>query len=91
MELQVQAQDRCAAAAIVAGTIRLLLNLSGVTGIDDFGSSELFSAFTTTINRGAKMKLENLPTAIDNILHIAQLIAVFDVFDNEDEAVESFA
>jgi anti-sigma B factor antagonist len=49
------------------------------------------SAFTTSANRGSKLKLANLPSKVQDILVITQLITVFDVFDSEDEAVASFA
>ena len=54
------------------------------------GVGELVSAFTTVTNRGGKLKLLNLPPKVNDILQITQLITVFEVYDNEDEAVASF-
>jgi anti-sigma B factor antagonist len=59
--------------------------------IDSSGIGELVSAYTTATNRGAKLKLANLPAKVSDILTITQLITVFDVFDSEAEAVQSFA
>lgn len=73
------------------GTQKLLLNLQGVTTIDSSGVGELVSSYTSATNRGAKIKLANLPPKINDILTITQLITVFDVYDSEDEAVASFA
>ena len=55
--------------------------------IDSSGVGELVSAYTTTMNRGAKLKLACLPNKVQDILVITQLITVFDVYDTEDEAV----
>ena len=40
--------------------------------------------------RGGKMKLLNLTQKITDILHVTQLITVFDVYDNEADALASF-
>jgi anti-sigma B factor antagonist len=66
-------------------------NLRDVTTIDSSGVGELVSAYTSATNRGAKIKLTNLPPKINDILTITQLITVFDVYDSEDEAVASFS
>ena len=74
-----------------AGAQKVLLNLQGVTTIDSSGVGELVSSYTSATNRGAKIKLTNLPAKINDILTITQLITVFDVYDTEDEAVASFS
>ena len=48
------------------------------------------STYTTVTNRGGKLKLLNLPAKVADILQITQLITVFEVFDDEQEAVASF-
>ena len=73
------------------GTKKILINMSGVTMIDSSGIGELVSAYTTATNRGTKLKLANLPSKVSDILTITQLITVFDVYDNEADAVNSFA
>ena len=77
--------------ALDAGARNILINLSAVTTIDSSGIGELVSAFTTVTNRGGKLKLSNLPAKVSDILQITQLITVFEVYDNEAEALESFA
>jgi anti-sigma B factor antagonist len=77
--------------AINSGAKNIIINMSGVTTIDSSGVGELVSAYTTTMNRGAKLKLACLPNKVQDILVITQLITVFDVFDTEDEAVASFS
>lgn len=72
------------------GSTNVLLNMAGVTTIDSSGIGELISSYTTATNRGAKVKLLNLPAKVHDILMITQLITVFETYDNEQEAVDSF-
>lgn len=76
--------------ALRTGARNLLINLAGVTTIDSSGVGELVSAYTTVTNRGGKLKLENLPSKVSDILQITQLITVFEVFDDEVDAIQSF-
>jgi anti-sigma B factor antagonist len=76
--------------AINSGATKVVINLKDVTTIDSSGVGELVSAFTTATNRGVKLSLANLPSKVQDILQITQLITVFDVFDSEDEAIRSF-
>lgn len=77
-------------AQVDGGAEKLLLDLSGVTTMDSSGIGELVSAYTSVNNRGGKLKLLRLPPKINDILQITQLITVFEVYDDEDEAVESY-
>ena len=77
--------------ALNSGTTKLLVNMGDVTTIDSSGVGELVSAYTTVTNRGGKLKLANIPDKVSDILTITQLITVFDVYENEDEAIRSFA
>jgi anti-sigma B factor antagonist len=74
-----------------SGATKVLINMNDVSTIDSSGIGELVSAYTTATNRGAKLKLFNLPAKVSDILTITQLITVFDVFDNEGDAVRSFS
>lgn len=72
------------------GADKILIHLEKVSTIDSSGVGELVSAFTTVTNRGGKLKLVNLPPKVNDILQITQLITVFEVYDNEAEALASF-
>jgi anti-anti-sigma factor len=76
--------------ALGEGARKIVMNLGSVSTVDSSGVGELVSAFTTVTNRGGRLKLLNLPPKVNDILQITQLITVFEVFDNEDEAVGSF-
>ena len=76
--------------AVANGKNKILLDLSGVTTIDSSGIGELVGSYTTATNRGGKLKLLHLPAKLNELLHVTQLITVFEVYENEDEAVKSF-
>lgn len=76
--------------AVADGSRKILIDLSGVTTMDSSGIGELVSTYTTVTNRGGKLKLLHLPPKIQDIMQVTQLITVFEVFDDEDEAVRSF-
>jgi anti-sigma B factor antagonist len=77
--------------ALAGGSKQILLNLAGVSTIDSAGVGELVSAYTTVTNRGGSLKLLNLPPKVNDILQITQLITVFEIHDDEAEAVDSFS
>jgi anti-anti-sigma factor len=76
--------------AVNAGKNKILLDLSGVTTIDSSGIGELVGSYTTATNRGGKLKLLHLPAKLNELLHVTQLITVFEVYENEREAIASF-
>jgi anti-anti-sigma factor len=73
-----------------SGAKKVLINMADVSTIDSSGIGELVSAYTTATNRGARLKLINLPAKVTDILTITQLITVFDVYDSEAEGIASF-
>ena len=76
--------------AVNSGKTNILLDLSGVTTIDSSGIGELVGSYTTVTNRGGKLKLLHLPAKLNELLHVTQLITVFEVYENENEAAASF-
>jgi anti-sigma B factor antagonist len=76
--------------AVANGKNKILLDLSGVTTIDSSGIGELVGSYTTATNRGGKLKLLHLPAKLNELLHVTQLITVFEVYEDEKEAIASF-
>jgi len=76
--------------AVNGGKNNILLDLSGVTTIDSSGIGELVGSYTTVTNRGGKLKLLHLPAKLNELLHVTQLITVFEVYESEQDAVRSF-
>ncbi len=73
------------------GIRNLVLNLSEVTTIDSSGVGEMVSAYTTVTNAGGKLRLASLPQKVIDILQMTQLIAVFETFETERDAIDSFS
>ncbi|HEX8368222.1 MAG TPA: STAS domain-containing protein [Pyrinomonadaceae bacterium] len=69
---------------------KILLNLGGVGYIDSSGIGELVSSFTAVNKEDGSLKLLNLTQKIQDLLAITKLLTVFDVFENEGEALSSF-
>ena len=76
--------------ALNNGKNKVLLDMSGVTTIDSSGIGELVGSYTTVTNRGGKLKLLHLPAKLNELLHVTQLITVFEVYESEQEALKSF-
>ena len=72
------------------GNKKILANLAEVNYIDSSGIGELVSAFTTVKNQGGELKLLNLTKKVHDLLQITKLYTVFDVKDNEANAIKSF-
>lgn len=69
---------------------RVLLNLAGCTGADSLGIGELISLHVSLANRGGKLKLLHLPDRVRDLLQATQLIAMFEIFEDEGAALQSF-
>ena|SRR5689334_15059617 len=73
------------------GRTKLLLNLSGVDYIDSAGLGEIVGTFATVRRQGGTLKLLGLTSRIRDLLSITKLLTVFETFDAEGKAVESFS
>ncbi|HVF56522.1 MAG TPA: STAS domain-containing protein [Pyrinomonadaceae bacterium] len=72
------------------GKKKILLNLASVGYVDSSGIGELVSSFTTINREGGQLKLLNLTQKIQDLLAITKLLTVFDVYDDEATALNSF-
>ncbi len=72
------------------GQKNILLNLDDVNYIDSSGLGELVSAYTTSRNQGANLKLLNLTKKVHDLLQLTKLYTVFDIFDDEASAIGSY-
>lgn len=76
--------------SVEEGHKNILLDMGGVTTLDSSGIGELVGSYTTVTNRGGKLKLLHLPSKISDLLQVTQLITVFEVYEDEQKAVDSF-
>src|SRR4029078_6283534 len=72
------------------GKKRILLNLAGVGYIDSSGIGELVSSYTAIGKEKGQLKLLNLTQKLQDLLTITKLLTVFDVYESEAEALNSF-
>jgi anti-sigma B factor antagonist len=75
---------------IAEGKKKIILNLAAVDYIDSSGVGELVGSFTTVRNAGGELKLLNLTQKVHDVLHVTKLYTVFDIKDDEFNAVKSF-
>ncbi len=75
---------------LIAQSGRIVLNLAGVSYIDSGGLGTLVALYTTARNAGGSIKLANLTERVGDLLQVTKLLTVFEVFDSEKGALESF-
>lgn len=68
----------------------LLLNLANVSYVDSSGLGEIVAGYTTLQKSGGQMKLLNLTDRVSELMVITKLLTVFEVYENEEQAVNSF-
>ena len=73
-----------------SGKTKILLNLAEVPYVDSAGLGEIVRTYTTVSRKGGKLKLLNLTKKIEDLLSITKLLTVFETYESEDEAVNSF-
>lgn len=69
----------------------IVLNLGGVNYIDSGGLGTLVALYTTAHNAGGSIKLANLTQRVGDLLQVTKLLTVFQVYDSEEQAVQSFS
>ncbi len=74
----------------IAENNRVVLNLGEVSYIDSGGLGTLVALRTTAHNADGTIKLTNLTKRVGDLLQVTKLLTVFDVYNSEAEAIESF-
>lgn len=75
---------------LLSETKQIVLNLSGVNYIDSGGLGTLVALYTTAKNGGGAIKLANLTQRVGDLLQVTKLLTIFEVYDTEEAAVDSF-
>jgi anti-sigma B factor antagonist len=73
-----------------AGQNQILLNFRNIVEIDGSGLGEIVKSFNTLANVGGKIKIVNLREKTLELMTITKLLTVFEVFENETAALNSF-
>jgi anti-sigma B factor antagonist len=80
----------CVDRLVEEGRVKIVLDLRDVVRIDSAGIGMMVSKYLSTRKRGGTMKLLHLTRHSDHLMDITRLATVFEVFDDEAEAVRSF-
>ena len=73
------------------GKLQVLLDLSSIEHIDSGGLGELVSSHVTLDEKGGALKLMHLTESVHELMTVTKLLTIFDVYDDEPEALASFA
>jgi anti-sigma B factor antagonist len=69
---------------------KVLLNFAEVPYLDSTGLGEVVRSYTSIKKTGGVVKIVNLTNKVRDLLSVTKLITVFDTFENEDKAIESY-
>jgi anti-sigma B factor antagonist len=69
---------------------QIVLNLAGVPYIDSSGLGQLVASYGSVLKAGGALKLLNVGARSQELLSITRLLTLFESFDSEAEAVQSF-
>lgn len=72
------------------GKINIILNLGETSYVDQSGVGEIVFGFYKLSCLGGRLKLLSLGQRIKDLFQIAKLYDTFEVFDNEQLAIDSF-
>ena len=72
------------------GKIQVVLDLAWVKHIDAGGLGELVASHVTLDEKGGALKLMHITESVRELMTITKLITVFDIHDDEPEALASF-
>jgi anti-sigma B factor antagonist len=75
---------------VISENKRIVLNLGEVTYIDSGGLGTLVALYTTARSAGGTIKLASLTKRVGDLLQVTKLLTVFDVYDDERQALDSF-
>ena len=75
---------------LAAGKKKIVLNLANVSYIDSAGLGTLVATYHSARSQGAVLKLANLGQKFKEVLQVTKLMTVFDTYDSEAAAVNSF-
>lgn len=76
---------------VFQGRKQIILNMGGVNYMDSSGLGALVASSVTAKNNAGQIKLVNLTKRLQDLLAIAKLLTVFEAYDSEAEAINSFA
>jgi anti-sigma B factor antagonist len=76
---------------VAQGRVNVVLDMTDVTRMDSAGIGMLVGKYMTVKNRGGTLRLLHLTERTSRLLHVTRLETVFEIFEQEDEAIHSFS
>ena len=76
---------------INTGKNKIIVDMANIDWMNSSGLGILIGGLTTVRNSGGDLKLIHLNERPKELLRITKLSRVFETFDNEDDAIDSFA
>jgi len=73
-----------------SGKLNILINLENVGMVDYSGLSILAIVYKNVINHKGKLRLVNVSIAVTELLKVAKLDHVFEIYSDEKTAIDSF-
>lgn len=73
------------------GSLKLVVNLSGVAYIDSTGIGALLAVLGEVKKRGGQMKLAELSPAVNKVFQLTRLTSFFEIYASEREALETLS
>ena len=75
---------------LAANKKKIVLNMDNVTYIDSAGLGTLVATHHSAKSQSASLRLSNLGSKFQEVLQVTKLLTVFEVFDSEAAAIQSF-
>ena len=75
---------------VAEGRVNVLVDMKDVTRMDSAGIGMLVGKYMSVKRRGGTIRLLHLTDRTERLMHVTRLETVFDIFDREDAALQSF-
>ena len=76
---------------VAHGENQIVLEISGINRLDSSGIGLLVKALQTTKEAGGTVRLVNPPKVVLQTLTMCRLLPLFDVYENESDAIAAFS
>jgi anti-sigma B factor antagonist len=70
--------------------LQVIVNLAAVSYIDSGGLGQLVACYGSLAKAGGRLTLANVNTRNNDLLSITKLVAVFETFESEEAAIQSY-
>jgi anti-sigma B factor antagonist len=72
------------------GGKKVLIDFGGVRYIDSSGLGELVAGAVSMSRSGAQLKICNLPEKVMQVMSLGSVLSIFEVYDDEADALREF-